>query len=209
MNSVKNEIWNGHTIRFVEVKGEWQAVAKDVADALGYETSANMVRHVDEDSKGVHKVNTLGGPQSMLVLSEFGIYDAVFNSHRPEAKQFKRWVYDVIKQLREASGLAGFEVFRQLDKGYQKNAMRKLQAGLKSISRIDYIKANTIADKATSNQFGFDKMVKKSDMTPDMLLSRQSALDSTIALMVANKNLGLGMNVAQTIYNHPINQEDK
>jgi prophage antirepressor-like protein len=31
------EDWNGHPIRFVERDREWWAVAKDVAEALGYE----------------------------------------------------------------------------------------------------------------------------------------------------------------------------
>jgi hypothetical protein len=33
---VRIEDWNGHSIRFVEKDGEWQAVAKDVCEALGY-----------------------------------------------------------------------------------------------------------------------------------------------------------------------------
>lgn len=31
---MKTEIWNGHTIRFIEVNSEWWAVAKDVTEAL-------------------------------------------------------------------------------------------------------------------------------------------------------------------------------
>ena len=33
---MKKELWNGHKIRFVEIKNEWWAVAKDIADALDY-----------------------------------------------------------------------------------------------------------------------------------------------------------------------------
>lgn len=39
--TIKIENWNGHHIRFVDVDGEWQAVLRDVCDALGLK-----VRHV-------------------------------------------------------------------------------------------------------------------------------------------------------------------
>lgn len=35
MNELRTENWNGYTIRFVYVNGEWMAVLKDVCDALG------------------------------------------------------------------------------------------------------------------------------------------------------------------------------
>lgn len=84
----------------------------------------------------------------MTIISEFGIYDLVFSSHMPEAKSFKRWVYTMLKSLRKAAGLEGFEVFRMLDKQHQKAAMQRLQTALQAPEKVDYIKANTIADKA-------------------------------------------------------------
>lgn len=36
MENTKLENWNGFAIRFVYVKDEWQAVLKDVAEALNY-----------------------------------------------------------------------------------------------------------------------------------------------------------------------------
>lgn len=32
---MKTEVWNGHSIRFVEKDGEWWAVLNDVCNALG------------------------------------------------------------------------------------------------------------------------------------------------------------------------------
>ena len=197
---MKTEIWNGYSIRFVEVNGEWWAVAKDVADALGYTNVAHMVRHVDDESKGVHKVDTLGGSQDMLVLSEFGIYDAVFNSRRPEAKTFKRWVFDVIKQLREASGVQAYQVFRMLDKEHQKQTMAKLSQSLNQPARVDFIKANTIANKAVSTRFGYPKMIKKADMTPDMLADREPILEDAAQLTADKRNFGLDFHVGLAIY---------
>lgn len=203
---MKTENWNGHEIRFVLHNSEWWAVAVDVAEALGYQLTTNMTRLLNKEDKGMHKVNTPGGEQTLLIISEFGIYDAVFNSHKPEAKEFKKWIFSVIKTLRQATGLEGFQIFRMLDKEHQKEAMAKLNSSLRKPVRVDFIKANTIADKAISTQYGYPKMLKKADMTPEMLVDRQPILEETVSLMGVVDKFGLDISVSQTIYNSLRNQ---
>ena len=202
MPEMKVENWSGHNIRFVWKDGDWWGVAKDVCDALGYENSRKaLADHVEKEDKNTVTIRYgIQGNPNMTVISEFGIYDLVFNSHMPEAKSFKRWVYAVIKSLRQASGLEGFKVFRMLDKEHQKEAMRRLQDGLRQPRKVDYIKANTIADKAVSSRYGHPKMVKKGDMSPEMLAERESILDDTVQLMALNDKYGMGISVSQTIY---------
>lgn len=202
MSEMKIENWNGHNIRFVWKDGDWWGVAKDVCDALGYENSRKaLADHVEKEDKNTVTIRYgIQGNPNMTVISEFGIYDLVFNSHMPEAKSFKRWVYAVIKSLRQASGLEGFEIFRMLDKEHQKEAMRRLQDGLRQPRKVDYIKANTIADKAVSSRYGHPKMVKKGDMSPEMLAEREAILDDTVQLMTLNDKYGMGISVSQTIY---------
>ena len=48
--------------------------------------------------------------------------------------------------------------------------------------KINYIKANTIVDKAVSNYFGFPKMIKKIDMNKDMLEVRENVLNDYLKL---------------------------
>ena len=206
MENVKVENWNGYVIRFVWKDGDWWAVAKDIAAALDYDTVAHMIRMVDKHQKGVQKVDTLGGTQNLSVVSELGIYDCVFGSRKKEAKEFKLWVYSMLKELRKASGLEGFEVFRMLDREHQKQAMAKLQTALHQPQKVDYIKANTIADKAVSTLYGFEKMVRKSDMSPQMLSDRQSILDDTVNLMALNDKYHMHISVSQTIYQQKGNQ---
>ncbi|WP_052523814.1 hypothetical protein [Geobacillus kaustophilus] len=66
---------------------------------------------------------------------------------------------------------------------------------------MDYIKANTIANKAVSTKYGYPKMVKKSDMTPDMLIDRQQILEDTVNLMAVKEKFGLDISVSKNIYN--------
>lgn len=198
---MKTENWNGHDIRFVSIDGEWHAIAKDVAEALGYERARNMTRFIDEQDKGEHKVSTLGGEQTMTVLTEFGIYDSIFRSNKSEAKEFKRWVFKVIKSLREQTGLEGFQVFRMLDKEHQKEAMSYLSHALKNPVRVNFIKANTIANKAISLAYGYDKMLKKAEMTPQMLQDRQKVLEEVVNLMGVQDKYDLPIKISTTIYN--------
>jgi prophage antirepressor-like protein len=201
MNTIRIEEWNGHQIRFIEkLPGDWWAVAKDVASALGYNHTPSMVRMLDQDEKGVHILHTPGGNQKMTIISETGIYEAIWNSRKPEAKDFKKWVKQTIKALRQASGLEGFQVFRMLDKDHQKEMMRKLRESLNQPERVDYIKANTIANKAVSAKYGYPKMVKKNEMTPDMLIDRQQILEDTVNLMVVKEKFGLDISVSKTVY---------
>lgn len=199
--TIRTESWNGHTIRFVEKEpGDWWAVAADVAKALGYRMASDMTRFLEPEEKDTHNVRTPGGNQEMVVISETGIYEAIFNSRRKEAREFKKWIKQVIRELRQASGLEGFQIFRMLDKEHQREAMAKLRAGLRNPVRVDFIKANTIANKAVSTKFGYRKMLKKSQMTPEMLVHRQPILEDTVELMSVVDRFDLPISVSKTIY---------
>lgn len=197
---MKTENWNGHEIRFIEFKSEWWAVLKDVCDALGLDTRMTS-RRLEDDVLKRHLISdSMGRNQEMLIVNEFGIYDTIFRSNKPEAKEFKRWVYRLLKELREASGLAGFEVFRALDKEHQKEMMRQLQQGLRHPVRVDFIKANTIANKAISTKHGYPKMMKKAEMTPQMLQEREPILEDTVDLMKAKERFSLNVSISDQIY---------
>ncbi len=200
--NIKTETWAGHKIRFVEKEpGEWWAVLKDVTDALELGTR-EVNRRLSDDVLSKHLVqDRLGRKQEMLIVNEYGIYEAVFESRKKESKEFKRWVYGMLKSLRQSSGLEGFQIFRMLDKEHQKEMMANLNNGLNNPSRRCFIKANTIADKAVSNQYGYPKMLKKEEMTPEMLVDRQSILEDTVNLMSLVDKYGMVISVSQSIYN--------
>lgn len=201
MAGVKTEVWLGHNIRFVEkVPGEWWAVAVDIAKALGYSLAGNMLRKIKPSEKGIHLTNTPGGEQGLSVVSEKGIYSAIMRSRRKEAVDFQEWVYDILKQLRQSTGLEGFEVFRMLDKDHQKEAMSRLKGYIDHPLRVDFIKANNIANKAVSSKYGHPKMLKKGQMTARMLVDRQEILDDTVNLMGTVEKFGLALSVSDVIY---------
>ena len=199
-NNIKVEEWLGNEIRFVEVNNEWWAVAGDVAKTLDYDKTSRVTRMLDDEDKGDHIMGTLGGKQKVTIISEFGIYEAILSSRKPEAKEFKKWVKQVIKSLRESVGLEQYEVFRMMDKQIQKEASRFLQDNIEDAKPKHHMKAQAITNKAVSNKFGITPSIKKGEMNPEMLVARQPILNDTVELMVTNEKYGLGLSVSKAIY---------
>lgn len=199
---MKTEIWNGNEIRFVEKDGEWWAVLADLCKPLGIRQRDVSYRL---KKKGVVSNVPLpdkrGVTQNYLIVNEKGVYNTIFASKKRIADEFRDWVMDLLVELRKQTGLEGFEVFRMLGKEQQKEAMQKLREGVKPNGKVNYIKANTIANKATSNKHGFDKMIKKADMTPGMLRDREAILDDVVELMIVKEKYELNdLKIAEEIY---------
>lgn len=100
-------------VRVVTLDGEPWFVAADVAAILGYERAHDMTRNLDDDErcvsrlKGAQNVPTLGGDQEHSIISESGLYNAIFRSRRDEARAFRRWVTGtVLPELRRTGGFA-------------------------------------------------------------------------------------------------------
>lgn len=90
-------------VRTVEVDGEPWFVGKNVAEILGYSNPRDaLIRHVDEEDKGVTKCDTLGGIQQMTIINESGLYSLILGSKLPSAKRFKHWVTsEVLPAIRQ------------------------------------------------------------------------------------------------------------
>ena len=199
-NNIKVEQWLNNEIRFLEVDGEWNAVAKDVTDALGFRMASDALRKTKDKYKGKAQVRTPGGVQEMITLTEKGMYRFIMRSDKPEAEDFQDWVFDVIKSLRESVGLEQYEVFRMMDKQIQKEASRFLQYNIEDAEPKHHMKAQAITNKAVSNKFGITPSIKKAEMNPEMLVARQPILNDTVELMVTNEKYGLGLSVSKAIY---------
>lgn len=112
MSNISVFKFNQNEIRTVlKDDGEIWFVASDVATVLDYSVASAMIRHLDEDEKGVSIVHTLGGEQEVSIISESGLYSATLKSRKTEAKQFKKWITsDVLPSIRKNGGyIAGQE----------------------------------------------------------------------------------------------------
>ena len=111
--------YEGAEIRTIVKNEEVWFVASDVCKILDLNTSlavngrdrkdkdGNVYRDggLDDDEKDIAIVNTLGGPQEMLIVNEAGLYSLIWKSRKPEAKAFKRWVtHEVLPTIRKTGG---------------------------------------------------------------------------------------------------------
>ncbi|WP_158931445.1 BRO family protein [Acidisphaera sp. S103] len=88
--------FQGKAIRTITKDGEIWFVAADVCAVLEHTDPSKAVVRLDDDEKGATTVRTLGGDQTMNVVTESGLYSLVFTSRKPEAKAFRRSVTGVV-----------------------------------------------------------------------------------------------------------------
>lgn len=128
--NMKTEEWCGYNIRFVEYKGQWWAVLKDICDALDLRTD-KVADRLDSDTLARVLINMSDNPSKvdrsrgenktrlMLIVNEIGIYQALFASRKIEARKFRLWTAEVLQKLRGFVGLQGHEVMRMTDEDIQ------------------------------------------------------------------------------------------
>ena len=74
-------------------------MAADVCKAL--EIDRTQSRRLDDDEKGVCSMHTPGGEQNVGIVNEYGLYNLILGSRKPEAKAFRRWItHEVLPSIR-------------------------------------------------------------------------------------------------------------
>lgn len=96
---------NHHKIRTVNLDGDIWFYAVDVCNALEIKNPRDAFGRLDDDER-----RTVGSADSSVppsrtnppLISESGLYNMVFQSRKPEAKRFRKWVTsEVLPQLRK------------------------------------------------------------------------------------------------------------
>ena len=114
---------NHHVEKFLsEVFGEVRAfekegiiwfIAKDICTILEIKNVSLAVngnktrgdKGISDKHKGIYKVNTLGGIQKLLCVSEQGLYKLIFKSKMEKAEEFQDWICEeVIPTIRKTGG---------------------------------------------------------------------------------------------------------
>ncbi|CAA2109003.1 hypothetical protein MBUL_04496 (plasmid) [Methylobacterium bullatum] len=111
MNAVAAYAFEDNLFRSLDREGDPWFIAGDVAKILGYRIAPHLTRSLDDDEKGIHLVDTLGGSQEVAIISEPGLYRAIIQRRAsakltPEVRdfiaRFQRWVFhDLLPTLRQ------------------------------------------------------------------------------------------------------------
>ncbi len=114
MEIIKQQEVLGHDFK---VYGDFQNplfLAKDVAEWIENKNVSQMLNVVDEEEKGLYNVYTLGGSQEMWFLTEDGFYEVLMQSRKPIAKEFKKQVKAILKEIRKTGSYVNPNLSPQL-----------------------------------------------------------------------------------------------
>ena len=93
----------GSVRTFVDDKGEVWFCLKDVCDILGLGNPSKVLHRLNRDGVTTSKViDTMGRYQEYTFVNEPNLYETIFASRKPEAKEFRYWVVsEVLPTLRK------------------------------------------------------------------------------------------------------------
>lgn len=95
-------------IRVKEIDNNIFFVAKDVCDSLDIKNTTQAIQRLDDDERTMLNIGRQGNTN---LVNEYGLYNLILASRKPEAKEFKRWItHEVIPSIRKNGGyIAGQE----------------------------------------------------------------------------------------------------
>lgn len=76
-------------------------LAKDVAAWIEHSNPTEMIKGVDDDEKLNSTIFSGGQNREMTFLTEDGLYEVLMQSRKPIAKQFKKKVKEILKDIRK------------------------------------------------------------------------------------------------------------
>lgn len=141
------------------------------------------------------KIYLYNEQQATLLLTYLKNTKTVREFKKALVKQF----YEAKKKLEEIQA-PEYKAIRAESKEVTKSSMKLLKDSISNIDQTQYIKANTIANKATSIKFGIKKMIKVEEMTKEMIKFRNKVIQRISALMEA-QSLGVEIpHISEIIY---------
>lgn len=108
---------NHNKVRSINIDGEAWFVGKDLCEAIGISNSSDALKRLDDDEKQVVGITDhRGARQRTTTVSESGMYNLIFQSRKPEAKRFRKWVTsEVLPSIRRtgsfSTGAVGLPAF--------------------------------------------------------------------------------------------------
>ena len=106
-------------------------LAKDVAKWIEHNKPSEMILNVDDDEKLKAIISHSGQSREMWFLTEDGLYEVLMQSRKPIAKEFKKKVKEILKELRKGNQVLVNTGNNQVDLYTQ-----LMQASMQAISQV-------------------------------------------------------------------------
>lgn len=180
-------------VRSIEQNGEVWFVAADVCRALGLTNPTMSMQQLEEDERA--KLN-LGRQGKTNVVNEYGLYNLVLASRKPEAKAFKRWItHEVIPSIRKT----GKYIAPKQQTAIQQQRVEAMLLNAKSRQSKLWL---TIAEKTDIPEYKHICQQKAAEVLSGVpLLPMQAINENTLSADEVGKELGISGNMVGRIAN--------
>ena len=98
---IKSTEINGRTIEVYGSPSEPLFLAKDVAEWIEHSDPSRMAGTIDDNEKLVRTMFVSGQNREVLMITEDGLYEILMQSRKPIAKEFKKAVKQMLKEMRQ------------------------------------------------------------------------------------------------------------
>ncbi len=126
--------YHGAQVRTVLKDGEPWFVASDITKLLDIQNATQALYKLDDDERSMFNIGRQGEAN---IVNEYGLYNLILSSRKPEAKEFKRWVtHEVIPSIRKTGTYIAptvdskmlFQIAQALEEKEQQIALMKPKA---------------------------------------------------------------------------------
>lgn len=153
--------FNGSQVRTVVIDSEPYFVATDVCYCLSISNPTVAMKTIDEDERSKYY---LGRQGHTWIVNESGLYHLIFQSRKPEAKTFRKWVTsEVLPELRKRGSFTTLP-----DVAYAIINDRKMYPFHEMALKLGYISGGSLYDKRLRYPGQFLKLGQKYYASEDM-----------------------------------------
>ncbi len=116
MNTLTTFIYGSTVVRTAGSAEQPLFCLKDICTVLGIQRTGNVSRALPEKFKGVVSINTLGGTQNMVCVTEPGLYKVLIRTRKSKiAEKFQDWLCEeVVPAIRTTGRYENKELMRQV-----------------------------------------------------------------------------------------------
>lgn len=156
--------FSGTQVRTVVLNGIPYFVVKDVCDILQLSDTHMAIKSLEDDEKLTQVLFGSGQGRKMWLVNESGLYHLIFQSRKPEAKTFRKWVTsEVLPELRKTGSFTTLP-----DVAYAIINDRKMYPFHEMALKLGYISGGSLYDKRLRYPGQFLKLGPKYYASEDM-----------------------------------------
>ena len=138
------------TVRSIIKENEPWFVAKDICDVLGLTNITEALRNLEDDERGSEFLNTSGGRQKVVIISESGLYALVIRSNKPNARRFRKWITSEVLPSIRKTGKYAAPVQPELP-------LEDALPGMEKLFRVKYNGVPVVATQYLAEAFGMPR----------------------------------------------------